>query len=66
MFFPYLLFGMLALVTGDSNESRVDQILSIHHYKNVTLYVHKPSSCEVECYNTCQMCIRDRCLRCYK
>ena len=57
---------MLALVTGDSDESEINQTLSIRHYKNDALYARKPSCCEVKCHDTCQTGIRDRCLRCYK
>ena len=57
MFILVLLFGMFIATSGDSN---------ITLSNGDILHEVKPSSCEVKCDGICQVCIQDRCQRCYR
>ena len=41
---------MFVVATGDSNDT-----LSTRHYNGDILHEARPSSCEVKCYNKCQI-----------
>ena len=52
MFMPFILFIMIIMVTGNSDDSDVVQTLSSRLYDGDVLYEHR--SCRSKCHRKCQ------------